>query len=75
MVKKPATSDKKKPKSSGFGDAFPEPIASFMGERTPPEDPGLQVVDKSLRIRHISGARYDSAAQDNYMFEPGELDF
>ena len=75
QVKKPATTDKKKPKRSDFGDAFPESIASFMGERAQPENPGLQVVDQSLRTHRITGARYDSAAQDDYMVELDELGF
>ena len=75
QVKKPETDNKKKPKSSDFKNIFSEPVASFMGERIQPENPGLQIVDQSLQTRRVCGARYDSAAQEDYRFEPDELDF
>ena len=75
QVKTSDTNNKRKPKSGGFSEVFSEPVATFMSERSLPNNPGLQVVDKSLQIRRVTSAQYDSSAQRRYSFEPGDLDF
>jgi len=75
QVDKSVTSDKKRPKSTAFSYDFPESIASFMGERMELGNPALRVVEQSLETRRVSGARYVSAAQEDYMLDLEGPDF
>lgn len=75
QVENPETGEEKRQKGISFSDNLPQSILSFMGGRTQPENPALRVVEQSVQVQRVGGARYDTVGQDNYTLGIDELDF